>query len=143
MLLTSACKYGIQATIYLGMQKDDSFVSIKKIAEEFTIPFHFLTKVLQLLTQAGIVESTKGAKGGVRLGKDPDAITLFDIIAVIDGEGIFHDCMLGLPGCGLNTPCPAHEFWAPIRTKYEISARAISLRDLASDTINKNLRIGK
>ena len=143
MVLTSACKYGIQASIYLGMQENNSFVSIKKIAEEFSIPFHFLTKVLQQLTHAGIVESIKGAKGGVRLAKDPDAIRLYDIITTIDGEGIFHDCMLGLPGCGLNTPCPAHELWAPVRSQYEKSARTITLKDLAEDTKEKNLRIGK
>lgn len=143
MFLTSACKYGIQASIFLSMNESNNYVSIKQIAREFTIPFHFLTKVLQQLTQAGIITSTKGAKGGVRLAKDPDSIRLYDIISIIDGESDFNECLLGLPGCGLHTPCPAHDMWSNIRSQYIKSARSITLKELAQDTKKFNLRLGK
>jgi len=57
MVLSKACIYGIQAAIYVASVKDVGYVSIQEISEKLNISFHFLTKVLQQLTQAGILNS--------------------------------------------------------------------------------------
>ena len=63
--------------------------------------------------------SHKGPKGGISLAKKPEKISLLEIIAAIDGDEIFHECILGLPGCGHEKPCPIHEYWANVRAEME------------------------
>ena len=116
--------YGIRALMYMLMKKDTApYVNIREIAEQLDISFHFLTKILQTLTQAGILKSYRGPAGGIAFDKDEDYITLIEIVNVLEGDTFFDQCMLGLPGCGVEEPCPAHEFWkeykALLKNKFE------------------------
>ena len=118
MLLSRACEYAIQAVLYLAKHHGKRYVSIKEIAEKNDISFHFLGKILQILTQRGILVSSKGAKGGVQLAKNPDEITLSEIVEAIDGlEFLTTKCIIGTPGCNSDFPCALHEQWGPIRNQ--------------------------
>lgn len=117
MLLSKSCVYGIRAVIFLALKENSSVVSIREISSELNISFHFLTKVLQKLTEAGLVVSQRGASGGVRLTRSADNITLMEIIVAIDGTQIFETCVLGLPGCGVLKPCPFHDNWSEVNTR--------------------------
>ena len=141
MILSKSCIYGIQAAIFVAASKDESYVSIQKIAEELNISFHFLTKVLQQFTQCGIMTSYRGPNGGVALAKSSDKISLYDLIACIDGPAIFTECMLGLPGCGIATPCPAHDEWVDMRAKMYSICRKSTLADLAEKSKKLNIRL--
>lgn len=117
MVLSKACSYGILATLYIARKEKEGYVPIREISDQLKISFHFLTKILQTLTENEILESFRGPKGGVRIKKDPADITLYDIITAIDGSDIFTQCLLGLPGCGEAKPCPMHEYWSVARTR--------------------------
>ena len=119
MVLSKACTYGILASFYVAREKDAAFVSIREMSEDLNISFHFLTKILQKLTGHGIMISHKGPKGGISLAKKPEKISLLEIIAAIDGDEIFHECILGLPGCGNEKQCPIHDYWASVRAEME------------------------
>lgn len=119
MVLSKACTYGILASFYVARESDVSYVSIREMSEDLNISFHFLTKILQKLTAAGLMISHKGPKGGISLAKKPEKISLLEIITAIDGDEIFHECILGLPGCGHEKPCPIHEYWADVRAEIE------------------------
>ena len=120
---------------------DDSYVSIKKISSDLDISHHFLTKVLQKLTSADMMESMKGPKGGVRLVDSTDDITLLEIVAAIDGMDILTECALGLPGCGTEKPCPIHDKWADTRDEIRKMLSSTSLQDLVEEGKSGNLRI--
>jgi len=116
MLLSRACEYAIQAVLYLAENHGKRYVPIKEISEKKDISFHFLGKILQVLTQHGILISSKGPKGGVHLAKDPDEINLLEIVDAIDGlDFLTTKCIIGTPGCDSNHPCALHEQWGPIR----------------------------
>ncbi|MDX1740505.1 MAG: Rrf2 family transcriptional regulator, partial [Rhodothermales bacterium] len=112
MLLSRGCEYGLRAAIYVAHREEDSFVPIREISSELDISFHFLTKVLQQMNEASIVDSYRGPRGGVRLSRPASEISLKDIVMAIDGPGLFAECVLGLPGCGDQTPCPLHADWS-------------------------------
>ncbi|PAU95112.1 transcriptional regulator [Aliifodinibius salipaludis] len=141
MLLSNACVYGLRASVYLAAVSDDSYVSIKKISEDLDISHHFLTKVLQQLTNANLMESMKGPKGGVRLTHPTDDLTLLEIVAAIDGMDILTECALGLPGCGTEKPCPIHEKWADTRDEIRKMLSDTSLQELVDEGKSGNLRI--
>jgi len=115
MILSRACEYAIQAVLYLARQKNDSYISIKVIADKNDISFHFLGKILQKLTQKGILTSYKGPRGGVCLAKSAHQITPWDIVAAIDGLDFCRKCVVGFPECNEQNPCDLHYKWAHIR----------------------------
>lgn len=141
MLLSSACVYGLRASVYLASVSRESYTSITQISDELDISRHFLTKVLQELTQADLLESMKGPKGGVRLLAAPDNVVLLDIVAAIDGLDLLTECALGLPGCGSEKPCPIHDKWAETRDEIRKMLAETSLHDLVTKGKEGNLRI--
>lgn len=115
MVLSRACEYAIQAVLYLAREKSDSYVSIKEIAEKTNISFHFLGKILQKLTQQEILNSYKGPNGGVILAKPAKEITLWDVVAAIDGVDLCTKCVVGFPRCDEQHHCDLHYRWVQIR----------------------------
>lgn len=102
--------YGIRAVLYLAANGDHlSYIPIRRISEELNISFHFLTKILQKLTEDGIIASYRGPNGGVALAKPAQEISVMDMINAVDGSETFHTCVLGLPGCGEESHCPLHD----------------------------------
>lgn len=141
MLLSNPCVYGLRASVFMASKKEQNYISIKKISEQLDISPHFLTKVLQQLTAAGLMESLKGPNGGVRLKKSPDKISLLDVVLAIDGEKVFTECVLGLPGCGQEKPCPMHNEWADLRADIKKMLEESSLKAMAEKGKSGNLRI--
>lgn len=143
MILSKSCIYGIQAAIAVAAEGGTDYVPIHKLAERLDISFHFLTKVLQQFTHAGIFNSYRGPRGGVALAKPATSISLYDMVATIDGTDIFTECMLGLPGCGIAPPCPAHEQWNAMRTQLASLAKSLTLADLGKRANDLNVRLSK
>lgn len=141
MLLSNACVYGMRASLYLASVQNGTYVSISRISEQLDISRHFLTKILQQLTQSNLMESLKGPNGGVRLKRPGDEIRLMEIVAAIDGTDLLTECALGLPGCGSDKPCPLHEQWAETRDQIRIMLEQTSLVDLAKKGKKDNLRL--
>lgn len=118
-ILSNSCKYGIRAVIYLALNSEDGKkIGIKKISEDLDIPMPFLGKILQNLARHKILESSKGPNGGFGLAKNPEEISMLDIITIIDGLDLFYECLIGLKSCskkGRNsTPCPTNRKFNPI-----------------------------
>ncbi|MBO6524887.1 MAG: Rrf2 family transcriptional regulator [Balneolaceae bacterium] len=143
MLLSKSCVYGLRASLFLAADNSGEYVSIKGMSEKLGISFHFLTKILQQLTADGIMESYKGPKGGVRLSKPAKDITFLEIVVSIDGEDLLRECVLGLPGCGSDKPCPLHDSWFETRTKIKEMFESTTLEYLAIEGKNNNLRISE
>lgn len=143
MMLSKSCIYGIQAAIYVSAHDSEEYVSISQIASELKISFHFLTKVLQQLTQAGLMISYRGPKGGVALARAAKNISLYDLIGAIDSTAIFTECLLGLPGCGVAAPCPAHDHWTKIRSELTTISRRVTLESMGKKASELNVRLSE
>ncbi len=141
MLFSKACLYGLRAALYIATVEEKKYVSIREISERLDISFHFLTKILQSLTQKGIMVSYKGPKGGVALAKPADRILLKDIMETIDGDTLFAGCVMGLPGCGSEDPCPLHDAWADIRDRIISEIAENNLQELAQKIDELGLRL--
>jgi Rrf2 family protein len=116
------------------------FIPIRELSDELDLSFHFLTKILQVLTEAKIMESFRGPNGGVGLARSAKDITLIDVIAAVDGMALFRDCALGLPGCGEKTPCPLHAAWAKRRQDLQKMFEKTTLASLAKELALNELR---
>jgi Rrf2 family transcriptional regulator, iron-sulfur cluster assembly transcription factor len=116
-MLSNTCKYAVRACIYLALNAhEDKKIGIKKIAEDLAIPTPFLGKIMQILAKNKILASTKGPNGGFCLAKPAKQISLMDIVNIIDGDGYFTTCVIGLSSCtNEEVHCAIHPKFAPIR----------------------------
>ena len=140
-MLSKSCIYALRSVIYIAAVNQESFISIREITKKLNLSFYFLTKILQILTKKGILESVKGPKGGIRLAKPASNITLMEIVLAIDGTKLFDQCILGLPGCGVLNPCPLHDEWFQSLNILKDTFNKTTLADLAQKVKENNLRI--
>lgn len=146
-ILSKSCVYGLRAILYISASSDENeeetFHSIRVISETLDISFHFLTKILQTLTAAGLLQSYRGPKGGVRLARPETDITLLDVLEAIDGEALLTSCILGLPGCGTDCPCPLHEQWIVERERIRGIFAHTTLSEIKPGVRNAAFRINE
>jgi len=85
-LLSSKGMYGLAAMFELQMQKSQKPIQIKEISINAHIPQNYLEQLLGTLRKAGLVKSTRGAKGGYTLAKDAKDITVREIYEALEGN---------------------------------------------------------
>lgn len=121
--------------------KGDEFVAVQLIAENLNISFHFLKKILQELADAELLLTSRGAGGGIKFARPSHTISLYDIVAAIDGERIFKGCLLYLRGCGHETPCPLHDKWTGERERLSQYYKGVSLLEAGRNFTEYKLRL--
>lgn len=135
MLLSKSCEYAIRTALHLAAATPASggasYVAVREISDALNIPYHFLAKTVQTLTQVGLFASMRGPQGGLALARPADQIRLEEIVLAVDGPAIFRACVLGLPGCGDRKPCPLHDEWAPARERVRRMFADATLADTA------------
>lgn len=123
-MLTSTCKYGIRAVVYIaGNKRKGEKIGIKKISEDLDLPMPFLAKILQILVKKRILRSSKGPHGGFWLAREGRDIYISEIAKAIDGDDVFKRCVLHNDTCsGLNSSaghCTLHHDYVKARKKIE------------------------
>ena len=109
MFLTKECDYAIRVVRELA---DLEIKPVKSICASEHIPTPFAYKVLKKLEKADIVRSYRGAKGGYRLARSPDNITLFDVVHAIDEFLLLNACLQEGTVCSRNkggNTCKVHQ----------------------------------
>lgn len=108
-MFSKTTKYGLRAVIYLALNATkDEKVDVHSVATALEVPQPFLAKILQTLSRADIVSSSKGPGGGFYLDSINKDKNLTDVLICLEGRNLFDDCILGLPDCGDANPCMLH-----------------------------------
>lgn len=139
-MLTSACKDAVRATVWLATKPHDEYYRIQQIADSLDLPFFFLSKTFQKLVKAGIVASTRGPRGGVRLALAPERIRVLEIVEAVDGSAFFDACVLGIGACESETPCALHAQWDTWREEMKVMLDAMRLSELVDDVGAKKIK---
>ncbi|MGA2669533.1 MAG: Rrf2 family transcriptional regulator [Ignavibacteria bacterium] len=110
--LSKKVEYGLIAVKHIAEEGKINPCSAKEISEEYKIPYELLSKILQKLTREKILYSIQGIKGGYKLSKKPEKISLSSVMTAIEGNSYILDCGLhDDPGsckiystCSINNP---------------------------------------
>jgi Rrf2 family transcriptional regulator, iron-sulfur cluster assembly transcription factor len=116
--LSQTTGYAILALAYLA-KRPQCYSLAQDIARETGIRKPYLSKMLHSLGQTGLIQSKRGAKGGLLLSRPPEKISILDIQRAVEGEPLKDHCVLGLLKCSSECPCPMHSFWSQERRKIE------------------------
>ena len=88
MFRTKATAYAIIGAVEVARQHGEgssSPVLVAEIASEYDLPVAYFSKVMSQLAKARILQSDRGPKGGFRLSRPPNKITLFEIYEAVEG----------------------------------------------------------
>lgn len=124
-LIGADTDYAMRALVYLALNRDKGPVATKTLAGAQDIPVEFAYKILQKLTRAGLTGRRMGAHGGFVLGRDPEHISLLEVIQAIQGPVAVRKCCLGLDNCPRSPSCIV----MPKLEKLQVSLKK-SLKDI-------------
>lgn len=138
-MLSKACEYGIKAAVFLAQYKTSGgYCNVKEISAAIDSPEAFTAKVLQLLVKASIISSVKGPQGGFFIEKKKlKGLNLMQIVTAIDGDGIVHNCVLGLRHCSEINPCPMHPKYKMVKESIRTMLQTTFVHELADDLEQK------
>jgi len=108
MRLTRGSDYAMRGMIYLAKQPRGQICLVSDVAETQGVPESYLAKIFQDLSRSGLVVSHRGAKGGFALARDPDRITLRQVIEAVEGPIALSPCLDERVGCELSEVCEVH-----------------------------------
>lgn len=135
MRLTAFTDYGLRVLMRLAGAPDSSFTT-DQIATEFEISRNHLTKVVHDLARAGYVRTQRGAGGGFRLAREPQSITLGEVVRFLEQRHAMVECFRSDGGtCALTPRC---------RLKSKLAAaREAFLKELDATTLRECAYLGK
>jgi len=111
MQITQTADYAVRTVVYLATHGGDGPVAAAAIAKEMTIPGDYISKVIQALSRAGLVESVPGRNGGARLARSPSDLSMLEIIEAVDGPVALTRCVIRPGACPRDRYCVVHKFW--------------------------------
>ncbi len=111
MQITRQADYAVRAVLYLARLGGNERAATSSVAEEKRIPPSFLAKIISQLSIAGLLHTSRGARGGVTLAREPKEITLLEVIEAIDGPIQLNECVGEDPNCTFDEGCPLRSVW--------------------------------
>ena len=119
MQITKQADYAIRAVRYLSVNYDPNLeISEQKrsatslVAKDQRIPPSFLAKIISQLSIAGLLTTSRGARGGVSLAKPSKDISLLDVVEAIDGPIYLNECVADTSMCTFDDDCPIKPIWS-------------------------------
>jgi Rrf2 family protein len=123
MQITRQADYAVRAVLYLTSLGPNQRAATSTVAQNKRIPPSFLAKIISQLSIAGLLHTSRGARGGVSLARDPKEISLLDVVEAIDGPILLNDCVGGASTCTFVDECPLHPIWCEAQEKLVIRLR--------------------
>ena len=131
MQITRQADYAIRAVRYLAKQGPNQRAATSTIATEMKIPASFLAKIISQLSIAGLLHTSRGAKGGVTLAREPGEISLLDVVEAIDGPILLNECVGDPANCVFSDDCLVHPIWVEVQESMVKRLRETKFNQLA------------
>ena len=127
-MISQTSEYALRTILYLATQQGRP-ATTRQIARAAGIPPSYLCKILQSLSRAGLIHSQRGLHGGSTLRRDPNSITVYDVVLAIDHVPRVKTCPLSPAVHGIDL-CPLHRWLNETLTLVERILRQASIADL-------------
>ncbi|MEB0043146.1 MULTISPECIES: Rrf2 family transcriptional regulator [unclassified Pseudomonas] len=141
-LYSAGVEYGIHCLIFLvGERGESREASVRELAELQGVPLDYLAKIFTKLAKANLVVATEGVRGGFKLAKPSDEISILDIVNAIDGRKLIFDCREirgrcalfegSPPSWALEGSCAVHAAMSVAQNRMEEALAQQTILDLA------------
>jgi FeS assembly SUF system regulator len=127
--VTKLADYGIVMLTHFAVRPGATFTT-RGIAKEANLPLPIASKVLKLLSKAGLLNSQRGINGGYGLARKPEEITMASIIRALEGPIALTQCSDSNKDCGLQGGCPVRTNWHLINQAIHAALEKITLAQM-------------
>jgi Rrf2 family protein len=129
MQITRQADYAVRAVLHLA-RSGDTRTATSVIAEQQKIPPSFLAKIISQLSIAGLLHTSRGARGGVTLARQAGEITLLEVIEAIDGPIQLNECVGDTSTCSFDKDCPLRPVWCEAQEELVGRLRGTNFADM-------------
>ena len=130
MKISTKGRYGTRALLDVALHQNESPVQLKVIAQRQQISLHYLEHIIAPLIAAGMLRSTRGAGGGVSLGRSPQEIKLSEVVRVLEGSIAPAECVDDPNVCSRADLCVTRDIWAEMKEAMAGVLESTTLQDL-------------
>ena len=130
MKLSTKGRYGTRALLDVAIHQGDSPVQLKDVAERQQISLSYLEHLIAPLVAAGMLRSSRGAHGGVSLGRLPQDIPLIDVVRALEGSVAPVECVDDPAKCSRADGCVTRDLWIETKRAMESVLESTTLADL-------------
>lgn len=112
MLISSRGRYALRIMLYLASLKSDKNIPLKVLAEQQGVSLKYVSRIIPLLSSAGLVKSTHGKLGGYQLTRNPSEYTVGEILRLTEGNLAPVSCLAcDVNPCAKQTTCTTLIMW--------------------------------
>jgi len=127
-------EYGVRLMVQLGRHFGQGPASLAEIAAEEELPRAYLEQLVMSLRDAGLVTSTRGARGGYELARPPAEIRMSDVLRALEGPLAPMICATDDPEhaivCDRSSRCTVNVLWVRVRDAITSTLDSMTLADL-------------
>ena len=130
MQLTSTTDYAIRIVCYLAAQRQ--MISTSELSQELSVPSSYIPKITKKLKQAGIIKACEGINGGYQIAKQPENISLRDVISCTESTMAISRCLEKEGGCSRNNIdcCKVHQILLDLQNIYNNRLESVKISDI-------------
>ncbi len=135
--LTRLADYAVLLMTHMGHEWERDSGKLHNAASlsgDTHIPAPTVAKLLGVMSRGGLLTSTRGQSGGYKLARAPIAISVADIVSVVDGPIALTECIEDGPGeCSIESLCGVRSAWQKINNAIRVALDDITLAELCAD----------
>ncbi|MGE5375349.1 MAG: RrF2 family transcriptional regulator [Bacteroidota bacterium] len=134
MQITRQADYAVRAVLHLARMGNSERAATSTVAKEQNIPPSFLAKIISQLSIAGLLHTSRGARGGVTLARDPKDITLLEVVEAIDGPIQLNECVGSDGNCHFEGSCPIKPVWCDAQEELVARLKGTNFGDMIAES---------
>jgi Rrf2 family protein len=123
--------------VRLGRSYGNGPVALGELADQEGLPLSYLEQIAGQLRRAGLIASRMGTKGGYTLSRQPESISMADIVRSLEGSLAPVSCLAEGGGPGecthADVPCSAHAFWEQLQSTITSTLQSVTVADLMKE----------
>ncbi len=131
MKFSSKGDYGLALMVGLAKNAGQASLSLRQLAEAERVPYAYAEQIVAQLKRAKLLASTRGSRGGYRLSRPANRITVGEIVRALEDDSLL-PCQSDSKTCPREAYCSTHDVWSKIQSSLHTTMDRIRLRDLVS-----------
>ncbi|MBP2015022.1 RrF2 family transcriptional regulator [Anaerococcus degeneri] len=133
MKLSTRGRYGLRAICYIAENQDKGFIPVSEISENLNLSENYLEQLVRMLKKDGLIKSSRGPKGGYKINKDLDSITIGQILRSLEGDMTTSECVSGKVNC--DDKCDAYDLFIKLDYLINQAIDSITLDNIVKHEI--------
>ncbi len=125
--------YALRLVVDLAEHGEEEVLSTRVLAEKGEVSYQLACKLMQKLHVAGLVASDMGPKGGFRLRREPEEISIIEVIEAIQGPLCLNRCLLGDDVCPRQKTCTVRAKIGELQQQMDSYLRRVTLAELVQN----------